>query len=115
MWSDNIIRIVQTVLATAVAAFAISVVVSGHWPETPPPPPPTVDARALKSQVVSLVRNHWNTREYLREYGVTIDDDLMLINTDINKYNGLVGARTRIGTEMYLKPDVLADPSGSMF
>ena len=37
--TENIIRIVQTVLAAAVAAFAISVVVGGHWWETPRPRP----------------------------------------------------------------------------
>lgn len=38
MSTANIIRLVQTVLAAAVAAFAISVVVAGHWWTTPTAP-----------------------------------------------------------------------------
>jgi hypothetical protein len=38
MRTDNIIRIVQTVLIAAVAGFATSVVVAGHWGEKPVPP-----------------------------------------------------------------------------
>jgi len=59
---------VQTVLAAAVAAFAISVVVGGHWWETPPPPPPpTVDVPAVGKQVVGMLRDQWNTSDALRE------------------------------------------------
>jgi len=84
--------------AAAVAAFAISVVVGGHWWETPPPPP-TVDVPAVGKQVVGLLRDQWNTSDALREYGITVDDGMTLINTDLNKYDGLATVRTRKGTQ----------------
>ena len=85
----------QTVLAAAVAAFAISVVVGGHWWD----PPPTVDVPAVGKQVVGLLRDQWNTSDALREYGITVDDGMTLINTDLNKYDGLATVRTRKGTQ----------------
>ena len=69
MKTENIIRILQTVLFAAVAAFAISVVVAGHWWETPPPPP-TVDVQAVGKQVVDLLRDQWNS-DSLNKYGTT--------------------------------------------
>jgi hypothetical protein len=105
---------VQTVLAAAVAAFAISVVVGGHWWETPPPPP-TVDVPAVGKQVVGLLRDQWNTSDALREYGITVDDGMTLINTDLNKYDGLATVRTRKGTQKFLSVTVWADPTGAMF
>ena len=108
----------QTVLAAAVAAFAISVVVGGHWWETPPPPPPpppTVDVPAVGKQVVGLLRDQWNTSDALREYGITVDDGMTLINTDLNKYDGLATVRTRKGTQKFLSVTVWADPTGAMF
>lgn len=117
MRTDNIIRIVQTVLMAAVAGFAISVVVAGHWwdePAPPPPPPPTVDVEAVGSQVVDLLRGQWNGGD-LQRYGVTMDDTMVLINTDLNKYDGLVTVYTRKGTQKFLGVEVWADPTGAMF
>jgi hypothetical protein len=115
MKTENIIRIVQTVLVAAIAAFAISVVVAGHWWETPPPPPPTVNVPATGHQVVGLLRQQWYTSDTLKEYGITVDDDMTLINTDLNKYDGLTTVHTRKGTQKYLSVTVWADPTGAMF
>lgn len=121
MKADNIIRVVQTVLFTAVAAFAISVVVAGHWwvtpplPPPPPPPPPTVNVPAVGKQVIGLLRVQWNGDPF-NEYGITFDDDGMtLINTGLNKYDGLTTVHTRKGTPKFLAVTVWADPTGAMF
>ena len=117
MKTENIIRIVQTVLFAAVAAFAISVVVAGHWWETPPPPPPPppkVDVAAVGNQVVDLLREQWNS-DPLKEHGITVDYGMVLINTDLNKYDGLATVHTRKGTQKFLEVDVWADPTGAMF
>jgi len=58
-----------------------------------PPPPPTVDVPAVGKQVVGLLRDQWNTSDALREYGITVDDGMTLINTDLNKYDGLATVR----------------------
>jgi hypothetical protein len=116
----NTIRIVQTVLAASVAAFAISVVVAGHWwttppPPPPPPPPPSVNVPEVKRQVVGLVRDRLNTDDAFKQYGITVADDLTLINIDLNKYDGLATVHTRKGTQKFLEVTVWADPSGAMF
>jgi hypothetical protein len=113
--TENIIRVVQTVLAAAVAAFAISVVVAGHWWVSPPPPPPTVDVQSLGKQVTTLLQNSFNTADGLKDYGLKVDDGMTLINTDLNKYNGLATVHTRKGTQVFLAIDVWADPTGAMF
>ena len=113
----NVIRIVHTVLFAAIAGFAISVVVAGHWWQTPTPPPPplpTVNVAAVGSQVVSLLRTQWNSGD-LQEYGITVDDNMTLINTDLNKYDGLATVHTRSGTQKFLSVNVWADPTGAMF
>lgn len=118
MSTANIIRLVQTVLAASVATFAISVVVAGHWwttPPPPPPPPPSVNLVAVKQQVVSLLRNQMSTLDMYKNYGFTVDDDLTLINTDLNKYDGLATVHTRRGTQKFLEVTVWADPTGAMF
>jgi hypothetical protein len=117
--AENIIRIVQTVLGAAVAGFAISVVVAGHWwtmPPPPPPPPPTVNVAAVAKQVVDLLRTQMTTNEELSKYGITVDDGgLTLINTDLNKYDGLATVYTRKGTHKFVSVTVWADPTGAMF
>jgi hypothetical protein len=116
--TENIIRIVQTVLAAAVAAFAISVVVAGHWwtsPPPPPPPPPTVDVQSVGYQVTDLLQTQFDTAEGLKDFGLKVDDNMTLINTDLNKYNGLASIHTRKGTQVFLAIDVWADPTGAMF
>jgi hypothetical protein len=119
MKSDNIIRVLQTVLAAAVAGFAISVVVAGHWwatPPPPPPPPPSVNVAAVAKQVVDLLRTQMTTNDALSKYGITVDDGgLTLINTDLNKYDGLATVHTRKGTQKFLSVTVWADPTGAMF
>jgi hypothetical protein len=118
MKTENIIRIVQTVLVAAVATFAISVVVAGHWWETPappPPPPPTTDVHAVAAQVVSLARTQLSTNEQTKDLGLTLGDDLQLINVDLNQYRGLLTVTTRKGTQKFLQVDVWADPTGAMF
>ena len=112
MSTANIIRLVQTVLAASVAAFAISVVVAGHWWTTPPPP---VNVPTLKQEVLGLLRNTLNTGDAFKDYGITAEDDLTLINTDLNKYDGLVTVHTRKGTQKYLEVTAWADPTGAMF
>ena len=108
----NIIRLVQTVLAALVAAFAISVVLAGHWWTTPPP---SVNVPTLKQEVLSLLQDTLNTGDAFKDYGITADDDLTLINTDLNKYDGLVTVHTRKGTQKYLELTAWADPTGAMF
>jgi len=113
MSTANKIRLVQTGLAAAVAAFAISDVVAGHW-WTTPPPPPSVNVAALKDRVVDSLRNRLNTGDAFKDYGITVADDLTLINTDLNKYDGLATVHTRKGTEKFLEVTVWADPTGAM-
>ncbi|GAB3021994.1 hypothetical protein BST27_09420 [Mycobacterium intermedium] len=121
MSTANKIRVVQTVLAATVAAFAISVVVAGHWWTTPPPPPPpplpppSVNVPLVKQQVVELLQNQMNTLDAFKDYGITVADDLTLINTGLNKYDGLATVHTRKGTQKYLSVTVWADPTGAMF
>jgi hypothetical protein len=117
MSTANKIRLVQTGLGAAVAAFAISVVVAGHWwttPPPPPPPPPSVNVATLKDRVVDSLRNRLNTDDAFKEYGITLADDLILINTDLNKYDGLVTVHTRKGTQKFLGVSVTADATGAM-
>jgi hypothetical protein len=116
MVTANKIRLVQTVLAASVAAFAISVVVAGHWWTTPPPPPPppSVNVAELKTRVVDSLRDRLNTDDAFKEYGITVADDLTLINTDLNKYDGLATVHTRKGTQKFLEVIVEADPTGAM-
>jgi hypothetical protein len=117
MSTANKIRLAQMVLGAAVAAFAISVVVAGHWwttPPPPPPPPPTVNLAMLKDRVVDSVRNQLNTADPFKDYGITVDADLTLINTDLNKYDGLATVHTRKGTQKLLEVIVTADPTGAM-
>ena len=85
----------QTVLAAAVAALPYR----SWWAGTGGTPPPTVDVPAVGKQVVGLLRDQWNTSDALREYGITVDDGMTLINTDLNKYDGLATVRTRKGTQ----------------
>lgn len=115
MSTANIIRLVQTTLGTLVAAFALSVVVGGHWWTTPPPPPPSVNLPVLKQQVIGLLRDQLNTDAAFKDYGITVDDDLTLINTDLNKYDGLATVHTRKGTQKFLEVNVWADPIDQMF
>ena len=42
-------------------------------------------------------------------------DDLTLINTSLNKYDGLATVHTRKGTQKFLEVTVWADPTGAMF
>jgi hypothetical protein len=114
MSTANKIRLVQTILAAVVAAFAISVVVAGHWWTTPPPPPPSVNLAVLKDQVVGSLRTRVYTDDLFKEYEITVDADLTLINTDLNKYEGLATVHTRKGTQKFLAVTVTADPTGAM-
>jgi hypothetical protein len=117
MSTANKIRLVQTVLAASVAAFAISVVVAGHWwttPPPPPPPPPSVNVPLVKGEVVGLLRDRLNTDDAFKDYGITVADDLTLINIDLNKYDGLATVHTRKGTQKFLEVTVWADPTGAM-
>lgn len=69
----------------------------------------------LKMQVLNLLRSTLSTGDAFKDYGVTTDDDLTLINTDLNKYDGVVTAHTRKGTQKFLEVNVWADPTGAMF
>ncbi|UUO03603.1 hypothetical protein M4D79_11925 [Mycolicibacterium novocastrense] len=40
---------------------------------------------------------------------------MTLINTGLNKYDGLATARTHEGTQKFLSVTVWADPTGAMF
>lgn len=40
---------------------------------------------------------------------------MVLISTDLNRYDGLATVYTRKGTQKFLGVDVWADPTGSMF
>lgn len=118
MKTENVIRIVQTIVFAGVSAFAISVVVGGHWwedPLPPPPPPPTTNVDQVASQVVVLAREQIATNDRTKDFGITVDDELQLINVDLNQYRGLLTATTRRGTQKFVQVDVVADPSGAMF
>ncbi|OCB42468.1 MULTISPECIES: hypothetical protein [Mycobacterium] len=69
----------------------------------------------MKGEVVGLLRDQFNTGDAFKQYGITVADDLTLINTDLNKYDGLVTVHTRKGTQKYLELTVWADPTGAMF
>lgn len=60
------------------------------------------------------MRDRLNTDDAFKEYGITVADDMTLINIDINKYDGLATVHTRKGTQKFLEVIVLADPSGAM-
>ena len=62
-----------------------------------------------------LLRNQFSTLDPFKDYGLTIEDDLTLINTGLNKYDGLATVHTRKGTQKYLTVTVWADPTGAMF
>jgi hypothetical protein len=78
-----------------------------------------VNVAEVGSQVVSLLRTQWNSgdlQEYgITEYGITVDDNMILINTDLNKYDGLATVHTRKGTQNFLSVNVWADPTAAMF
>ena len=112
MSTANIIRLVQTVLVALVAAFAISVVLAGHWWTTPPP---SVDVHALGLRVGDLLRDQLNSSDTFKDYGITVADDITLINTSLNKYDGLATVHTRKGTQKFLLVTVWANPTGAMF
>ncbi|WP_196773256.1 hypothetical protein [Mycobacterium intracellulare] len=117
MSTANILRLVQTGLAAAVALFAVSVVIGGHWwttPPPPPPPPPSVDVSVLKQRVVISLRDRLTTDDAFKDFAITVADDLTLINTDLNKYDGLATVHTRKGTQKFLEVTVWADPTGAM-
>ncbi|CAM3154580.1 hypothetical protein MYIN104542_20395 [Mycobacterium intermedium] len=69
----------------------------------------------MKQQVVELLQNQMNTLDAFKDYGITVADDLTLINTGLNKYDGLATVHTRKGTQKYLSVTVWADPTGAMF
>jgi hypothetical protein len=84
-------------------------------PPGPPPGTPTVDVQSVGKQVVGLLQDQWN-RDPLNEYGITVDaDGMTLINTGLNKYDGLTTVHTRKGTQKFLSVTVWADPTGAMF
>lgn len=113
MKSDNSIRIIQTVLAAVVAGFVISVVVAGHWWTAPPP---TVNVAAVAKDVERLLNTQMATSDAFSKYEITVDNGgLTLINTDLNKYDGLATVHTRKGTSKFLSVTVWADPAGDMF
>jgi hypothetical protein len=117
MSTANKIRLVQTALAAVVVAFAISVVVAGHWwtaPPPPPPPPPSVNLAMLKDRVVDMLRDRLKTDDVFKDYGITVDADLTLINTDLNKYDGVATVHTRKGTQKFLGVVVTADATSAI-
>ncbi|OMC32008.1 hypothetical protein A5739_11350 [Mycobacterium colombiense] len=69
----------------------------------------------LRLRVINLLRDQLNTGDAFKDYGITVADDLALINTSLNKYDGLVTVHTRKGTEKFLEVTVWADPTGAMF
>jgi hypothetical protein len=54
-----------------------------------PPPPSTVDVQGVGNQVTTLLQIQFDTADGLKHYGLKVDDGMTLINTDLNKYNGL--------------------------
>jgi hypothetical protein len=80
-----------------------------------PLPPPSVNVPLVKRQVAELLRNQFSTLDAFKDYGITIEDDLTLINTSLNKYDGLATVHTRKGTQKFLTVTLWADPTGAMF
>lgn len=68
----------------------------------------------MKERVVDALRKQLNTADAFKDHGITLDDDLTLINTDLNKYDGLATVHTRKGTQKFLEVTVWADPTGAM-
>jgi hypothetical protein len=73
------------------------------------------DVPAVAAQVVTLARGQMVTNDRTKDLGITVGDDLQLINIDLNKYRGLLTATTRKGTKKFVQVDVVADPTGAMF
>jgi hypothetical protein len=107
--TSNIIRIVQLTLLTTVAAFGISVVVFGHWWS---PPPSQLDMDALGKQITSAMQNQFDTGDGTKELGLhVVTDNVTLINTKHNEYQGLVHVTTHKGTDVEVGLVVYADAS----
>ena len=51
----------------------------------------------------------------MRDLGLTLGDDLQLINIDLNQYRGLLTVTTQRGTQKFVQVEVTADPTGAKF
>jgi hypothetical protein len=112
MSTSNIIRIVQLTILTAVAAFSISVVVSGHWWASQPP---KVDLDGVGKQIISAMQNQFDTGDGTKDLGLrVVTDSVTLINTtgNGNEYQGLAHVTTHKGTDVPVGLTVYADPTG---
>ena len=90
MSTSNVIRIVQATLIGVGLAFAISVVVGGHWWSDKP----KTDLDDLGKKVTSGLQRQFDTSDGMKQYGLHAADDIMLINVTGNEYRGLVTVRT---------------------
>ncbi len=90
MRTSNVIRIVQATLIAVGIAFAISVVVAGHWWSDKT----KMDLGDLGKQVTRGLQHQFDTSDGMKQYGLHIADDIMLINVTGNEYRGLVTVRT---------------------
>jgi hypothetical protein len=90
MKTSNVIRIVQATLVAVGLAFAISVVVAGHWWSDKP----KIDLDDLGKQVTSLLQHQFDTSGEMKQYGLHVNGDIMLINVTGNEYRGLVTVET---------------------
>jgi hypothetical protein len=111
--TSNIIRIVQLAVIVAVAAFAISVVVAGHWWS---PPPKQIDLADLGRQVTSGLQHPFDTAGNAQEYGLqVVANDIILINVTGNQYQGLVTVRTRKSTQVPVGVILYADGTNMIY
>jgi hypothetical protein len=111
MRTSKVIRIVQATLIAVGLAFAISVVVAGHWWSDKP----KVDLGDLGKQVTSGLQNQFDTSDGMKQYGLHVADDIMLINVTGNEYRGLVTVRTNKLKDVLVGVILYADGSHMIY
>lgn len=75
-----------------------------------------VDKSALAAQVTRGVQGMIDRNDSMQDYDIRYDDDMVLFQVTENGtyYEGMVTARTQLGTEVPVAVTVYADGSGAM-
>lgn len=111
MTASNVIRIVQATLIAVGVAFAISVVVAGHWWSDKA----KIDLGDLGKQVTSGLQHQLDTSDGMKQYGLHVADDIMLINVTGNEYRGLVTVHTNKLNDVLVGVILYADGSHMIY
>jgi len=104
---------IETVTIAAIAVFAVSVLVWGHW-WAPAPKPNIAD---LDQQVTAGLQNRFNTDNDMKPYGLNVGTDMALINVTGggNEYRGLVTVNTNKNTAVPIAITIYADGHNLMW